>query len=109
MHEKRSMKRFNLELTSSVSLGNPHNGGKWISLMTSNISARGTFLRTRQPFPVGTRVNVEVVLPISEKKAWLNNSLIEISGVVIRNEEAGMALRFDDAYRILSLPETVLH
>jgi hypothetical protein len=29
--------------------------------------------------------------------------------MVIRSEEAGMALRFDDEYQILSLPEPVLH
>ncbi len=109
MHEQRSIQRFNLELTSSVSLGNPHNNGKWISVMTSNISAGGTFLRTPQPLPVGTRVNLEVVLPLREKRSWLKNSLIIISGVVIRTEEAGMALRFDDEYQILPLLEPVLH
>jgi hypothetical protein len=52
---------------------------------------------------------MEVVLPLREKKSWLKNSLIQISGMVIRSEEAGMALRFDDEYQILPLPEPVLH
>ena len=103
------MERFSLELKARVSLRNKDKDRKWVNVLTSNICAGGTFLRTRQPFPVGTRVNVEVVLPIREKKSWLKNSLIKISGVVIRSEEAGMALRFDDEYRILPLPEPVLH
>jgi Tfp pilus assembly protein PilZ len=109
MHEKRSMERFSLELKTRVSLRNKDRDRKWISVLTSNICAGGTFLRTRQPFPVGARVNVEVVLPLREKKSWLKNSLIKISGMVIRSEEAGMALRFDDEYQILPLPVPVLH
>ncbi|UCB50191.1 MAG: hypothetical protein JSW56_04785 [Deltaproteobacteria bacterium] len=103
------MERFSLELKTRVSLKSNDRDRKWVNVLTSNICAGGTFLLTRQPFPVGTRVNLEVFLPLREKKSSLKNSLIIISGVVIRSEEAGMALRFDDEYRILPLPEPVIH
>ena len=103
------MERFSLELKARVSLKNNDRDRKWVNVLTSNICAGGTFLRTRQPFPVGTRVNLEVVLPLRKKKSSLKDSLIKISGMVIRTEEAGMALRFDDEYQILPLAEPVLH
>jgi Tfp pilus assembly protein PilZ len=103
------MERFSLELKARVSLKNNDRDRKWVNVLTSNICAGGTFLRTRRPLPVGTRVNLEVFLPLREKKSSLKNSLIKISGVVIRSEEAGMALRFDDEYQILPLAGPVLH
>ncbi len=109
MHEQRSIERFSLELKARVSLKSDDRDQKWVNVLTSNICAEGTFLLTRQPFPVGTRVNLEVFLPLREKKSSLKNSLIKISGVVIRREEVGMALRFDDEYEILPLPGPVLH
>jgi Tfp pilus assembly protein PilZ len=109
MREQRSMERFGLELKARVSLKNNDRNRKWVNVLTSNICAGGTFLLTRQPFPVGTKVNLEVVLPLREKKSSLKDSLIKISGMVIRTEEAGMALRFDDEYQILPLAGPVLH
>ena len=103
------MERFSLELKARVSLKSNNRDQKWVDVLTRNICAGGTFLRTRQPFPVGARVNLEVFLPLREKKPSLKNSLIKISGVVIRSEEAGMALRFDDEYQILPLAGPVLH
>jgi hypothetical protein len=76
--------------------------------MTSNICAGGTFLRTQHSFGVGARLNFEAVLRVSEKNSNRKNALIKTSGVVIRTEEVGMALRFDDDYEILPLPEPVL-
>ena len=109
MVEKRLMERFNLELTAHVALRNRDGDAEWINVLTSNICAGGAFLQTRHPFPVGVKVNFEAALPLSEKKPKAKNALIKISGVAIRSEEQGIALRFDDDYEILPLPESVLH
>ena len=108
MHEKRSMERFTLELKARVSLRSNDGDREWINVMTSNICAGGAFLRTRQPFRVGVKLYFEAVLPISRRTSKRKNALIKTSGVVIRREEVGMALRFDDEYEILPLPEPVL-
>jgi hypothetical protein len=108
MHEKRSMERFGLELKARVSLRTNDRDRKWISVITSNICAGGTFLETRHPFRIGAKLNFEAVLPLSGKTSKLKNALIKTSGVVIRTEEVGMALRFNDEYEILPLPEPVL-
>ena len=102
------MERFGLELRARVSLMNPGRDDEWINVITSNICAGGTFLLTRHPFRIGAKLNFEAVLPLSAKTSKLKNALIKTSGVVIRSEEVGMALRFDDEYEILPLPEPVL-
>jgi hypothetical protein len=103
------MERFSLEVKARVSLRSSERDREWINVMTSNICAGGTFLRTRQPFRIGAKLNFEAVLPLSERNSKKKNALIKTSGVVIRNEKGGMALRFDDEYEILPLPEPVLH
>jgi hypothetical protein len=103
------LERFGLELKARVSLRSNDRDRKWINVMTSNICAGGTFLLTRQPLRIGAKLYFEAVLPLSRKNSERKNSLIKTSGVVIRTEEEGMALRFDDEYEILPLPERVLH
>jgi len=66
-------------------------------------------VRIRQPFPIGSRLDFEAVLPLRDKNSKVKDSLVKTSGVVIRNEEAGMALRFDNGYEILPFPKSVLH
>jgi hypothetical protein len=109
MHEKRSMRRFGLELKTRVSLKSNSRNRKWTDAMTSNISAAGAFLRIRQPFPIGSRLDFETVLPLRDKNSKVKDALVRTSGVVIRNEEAGMAVCFDNGYEILPFPEPVLH
>ena len=65
-------------------------------------------MQTQHPFRIGAKLNFEAVLPLRGRKSKRKNALIKTSGVVIRSEEAGMALRFDDEYEIMPLPEPVL-
>jgi hypothetical protein len=109
MHENRSMKRFGLELKVRVALKPDGKDRKWIDAMTSNISAAGAFLQIREPFPIGSKLDFEAVLPLGDKNEKVKGSLVRISGVVIRKEEAGMAIRFDNGYEILPFPKPVLH
>ena len=109
MHEKRSMKRFGLELKVRVALKSDSEDRKWIDAMTSNISAAGAFLRIHEPFPIGSRLDFEAVLPLGDKNSKVRGSLVRISGVVIRTEKAGMSIRFDNGYEILPFPKPVLH
>jgi hypothetical protein len=109
MHEMRSMKRFGLKLKVRVALKSNGKDRKWLDAMTTNISAAGAFLRIRDPFPIGSRLEFEAVLPLGDKNSEVKDSLVRISGVVIRREEAGMAICFDNGYEILPFPKPVLH
>ena len=54
--------------------------------------------------PLGTKVKIEVTLPLDdERKEKKKGSLIKVSGKVIRINEKGMAITFDENYKILPL------
>ncbi|MEJ2724857.1 MAG: PilZ domain-containing protein [Deltaproteobacteria bacterium] len=103
------MKRFDLKLKARVSLKSDSKDRKWSDAVTSSISAAGAFLRMREPFPIGSRLDFEAVLPLRDKDSKVKDSLVKMSGVVTRTEEAGMAICFDDGYTILPFPKPVLH
>lgn len=107
--EKRSMARFNLKLQSHIFLCKGDQNETRTDLVTSDICAGGAFFPTENPLPIGTRVNIHVVLPLNYlkngqiKHMVAKNSLVRVSGAIIRTEKKGMAIRFDEEYEILPL------
>jgi len=97
------MQRFTLEVPARISFAvNPQQ--KWIELLTSNISAGGAFFKTDDPLPVGTELTMEVLLPLNGiKKVKGEKSSVKLTGSIIRSEEKGMAVCFDEEYQILPL------
>ena len=70
-------------------------------LITKNICSDGAFLLTDKPLQVGTKVKVALYLSIGgAAMKTARKSLINVSGEVIRAEEAGMAVRFDKKFTI---------
>ena len=104
MSEKRKMERFTLQLMARVSVQGLDEDKQVIEFLTKNISAGGAFIQTPGPLHVGTQLNIEVLLPIGEiKKVKGEMALIKVTGSVIRTDEKGMAISFDEDYRILPL------
>jgi hypothetical protein len=104
MNERRKMERFSLQLLARVSVRGEGEGQHDIELLTKNISAGGAFIQTPGSLPIGTRLNIEVLLPIGEiKKVKGEMALIKVTGSVIRIDEKGMAISFDEDYQILPL------
>ena len=102
--EKRAMERFNLQLLASISLLGEEREQKAIELLTKNISAGGAFFETDLPLAVGTRLEIEVILPLRETKGVEGDkALMRVVGSIIRSDEKGMAICFDKDYQILPL------
>lgn len=53
-----------------------------------NINEGGIFVETEAPEPVGTRVELEFKLPGADEP-------VEVTGTVVRAEEGGMGIEFD--------------
>jgi len=102
--EKRSVERFDLQLEAFVSLPGSVSQNEPESLVTRDISMSGAFLITDRPLPVGSKVCVDMILTLAgqnrqgAQKAW-----IKASGKVLRNDNEGMAVGFDNQSRILPL------
>lgn len=106
MIEKRKVERFDLELEAFVSIPGEADRADKGNLMTRDVSMSGVYLVTDAPLPVGSKVNVDMVLTLGGRKnqnsqqAW-----IKASGKVLRTDNQGMAVSFDDQSRILPLPK----
>jgi hypothetical protein len=102
--EKRKVERFDLQLEAFVSLSGNVSQNQRESLITRDISMCGAFLITDRPLPVGSKVCVDMVLTLEgQKKQTAQKAWIKASGKVLRSDNEGMAVGFDDQSRILPL------
>jgi hypothetical protein len=103
--DRRKMVRFNLQLPTGVSLLGELTGQKRVQLLTKNICSDGAFFETKKPFPLGTKLAMEILLDSKEvKKAEMGMAFVRVNGSVIRSQEKGMAICFDEDYQILPVP-----
>jgi hypothetical protein len=108
---KRQMERFNISVPAVVSLKNIKDSppSAIMELKTRNVCAGGAFMLTDTPVELGTEVEVNLHLTFftgsleNERK-----SKIHVSGSVIRVEDGGMAVQFDDKYRISPVLEDAM-
>ena len=98
MNEKRALQRFTIELP--VHVFPSMNGGHNVVLKSIDICSLGAFIETPDPFPVGTRLEMDVFL-LSNSGA--EDDIIRTNGEVIRTGPTGMAVRFDEKYQILPI------
>jgi c-di-GMP-binding flagellar brake protein YcgR len=98
---KRKLERFSLKLPARISVDCKDEEAACFEVITSDISAGGAFFYTDTPLPVGTRMDVDLILPLDElKKIEGKRANIKVKGAVIRTDEGGMAISFDRKYRI---------
>lgn len=101
---KRSMERFELELPAKLTVCT--DADECIDCSTTDICAGGAYFRVDQPFPVGTEVDINIILPLDElKRLEGKRALINVSGIVIRATDNGMAVYFDEDYKITPVPD----
>lgn len=99
--DRRKMERFDLKLPTKLSWKGKDNELKSIELMTSNICAGGVFFKTGKALLVETIVKLDIIYHLDKFKSskW-EISHIEFSGSVIRTDKKGMAICFDEGYKI---------
>ncbi|TFG92731.1 MAG: PilZ domain-containing protein [Syntrophobacterales bacterium] len=103
---KRKLERFPLELPARIFVnGDGGEEADCLDAVTCDISAGGAFFHTDTPLPVGTEMDVDLILPLDEwKKIQGKRANIKVKGAVVRSGESGMAIIFDKKYRISPMP-----
>jgi hypothetical protein len=102
--EKRKVERFDLQLEAFVSLPGSVSQNRTDSLITRDISMCGAFLMTDKPLPVGSKICVDMILTLAgREKKGAQKAWIKASGKVLRSDNEGMAVSFDDQSRILPI------
>lgn len=104
MIEKRMVERFDLQLEAFVSSPGSASQNESESLVTRDISMCGAFLKTDTPLPVGSKVCVDMILTLGgQKEQNAQKAWIKASGKVLRTDNEGMAVGFDEQSRILPI------
>jgi len=113
--EQRGQQRFNLNLQAKISYSFDELSTKvHIATVAANICGGGAFLKTDQPLPLASRIKVEFLVSMRDlqnlrivvshdtlrqlsgrRQVW-----VQATGVVIRQEPSGVAVIFDQNYRI---------
>lgn len=114
--EKRLQERFSMQLPVKVSTNSGSGPELQYETTTANISSGGAFIRTAEPLPIACKVHLEFLVSfIDLKKLRFVLSLdllrqfegkpvwVHATGVVIRHEDDGMAIIFDDDYQLSPL------
>ena len=108
MPEQRSLERFDLALPAIIR-SDPSHGEEEESIMrllTKNICEGGGYFPTSEPLPKGTKVRVDLILPLSGstlRRYKTDKTNISVDGTVLRSEAKGMAIGFSKRYAIISL------
>ena len=101
------MERFNLQLQAIVMVSNKNQPEQTRKLLTSDVCAGGTYIKTPHPLPVGTKVTLKIMLSFNIKTPdKQERSLINAVGSVARIDEKGMAICFSEDAKILRFRES---
>jgi hypothetical protein len=103
MQERRKLERFDLELPAKIGFINETHKEKILNLLTSNICSGGAYFQSTQLLPEGTRVKIDLALPLDKLtrlKEEYRQAYIKVTGRVLRSESEGMAICFDEDYEI---------
>ena len=99
--DKRKIERFSLELPTHVMVKNSNRRPKTLELRTRNVCSGGAFVTTDDPLSVGAEVGLRMMLSLERlQKYGGTKSVINVSGSVIRTDDKGMAICFDEKYSI---------
>ena len=108
MEERRELERFKLRLPARIEVvsGVPQVEKDIINIETDNICSGGAFFHTLSPLPEGTQIKIDIVLNSLKLRTPRNRrSHIKVSGNVLRSEATGMAIQFDNGYKVIPSAE----
>lgn len=111
--DNREQERFSLSLQAKVSYRHTNDQSPVIISEAANISVGGAFVTTEHKFPISSKVTVEFHLSLEDlrklkfilsmdslKQVTGDKIWVRASGVVIRQEEKGVAVIFDTDYQL---------
>lgn len=101
MTDARKLDRFQLPLPTRI-IPTDDAGKGSLQLVTADVCAGGAFFLTHQVLPEGTDVELEMDMPVARFRSHgktLQRVVIHVRGTVLRNNETGMAIRFEGQHR----------
>ena len=107
VYERRRLERFELQVPAKIEVLSSPDTASLLELLTKDICAGGAYFPTKTALAAGTKVKLDILLPVRNVSAPGDNTrgLIKVNGTVIRSGPAGMAIGFDTGYLITPFRE----
>jgi c-di-GMP-binding flagellar brake protein YcgR len=114
--ERREQERFSFRLQTKIMAESGTGITPLLEFVTADISASGAFIETSRPLPIASKVRMEFFLSLEELarlrfllakeslKVWQSErAWVTATGVVIRAEQNGVAVIFDQNYQVFPI------
>jgi len=103
--ENRRLERFGLKIP--VLIGATERLFENVCLLSRDLSGNGGFVTTREPFPVNAPVKIGLILNLEPAEGAEDGryALVEVTGTVVRSEDCGMAIGFEQEFKISPIGE----
>ena len=102
MIEKRCMQRFNMQLPILITASDQMEAKITKEFVTSDICASGTYVKTPNALSIGAGVLVELPWPPETLCLEADRKMLFLlSGCVVRTDAKGLAIAFNDKYKIV--------
>ncbi len=111
--KSREHERFSVRIKTKVTAEIPSGKAPVMEFLTANISSGGAFIETANPLPLVSKVRLEFLLSLEDiqslkfilsletLKSWKGNRLwVSATGTVLRCQDDGMGIMFDENYQI---------
>ena len=109
VYERRRLERFDLQVPAKIEVLTSPDPASILELLTKDICAGGAYFPTKTALASGTKVKLDILLPVRSVTTLSDNTrgLIKVNGTVIRSGPAGMAIGFDGGYLITPFREAM--
>ena len=109
VYERRRLERFDLQVPAKIEVLSSADTVPITELLTRDICAGGAYFPTKAPLPPGTKVKLDILLPLRNVSAISDNTrgLIKVNGTVIGSGLAGRASGVDEGYLITPFREAM--
>ncbi|HQL89837.1 MAG TPA: PilZ domain-containing protein [Syntrophales bacterium] len=109
VYERRRLERFDLQVPAKIEVLSSPDTASILELLTKDICAGGAYFPTKTALAAGTKVKLDILLPVRNAGTAGDNprGLIKVNGTVIRSGPSGMAIGFDGGYLITPFREAM--
>ena len=100
---KRNMDRFDLDIPAFITLkeGDSATEDSVAEYRVKNICAGGAYFFADKPLKIGTKVDIDFRLNLyNHANNVPRQSEVQLSGAIIRTDAKGMAIKFDNNFKI---------
>ncbi len=104
--ERRRLERFDLNAPARLLVELGSGRKEQLDLTTKDMSSAGAFLYSQEQIPEGVNVKLEFFISLETLHSLVGEKgrvKVKVNGKVIRVDTDGIAVRFDNKYKIMAL------